>query len=54
MLTNMIILLIIVAIIAGASIKLIHDRRKGTPCSGCPYSGLVSKDCNCDLKTSKN
>lgn len=47
MLTNMIILLIIVAIIAGASIKLIHDRRKGTPCSGCPYSGLDNQSCKC-------
>ena len=45
MLTNLVIVLIIVAIIAGAAAKLISDRKKGGPCSGCPYSGLGNQSC---------
>ena len=47
MLTNVIIVLIIAAIIAGAVAKLIFDRKKGAPCSGCPYSGLGNQSCYC-------
>ncbi len=47
MLANMVILLIIAIIITGASVKLIIDRRKGSPCSGCPYSGLDNRGCKC-------
>ncbi len=47
MLTNVIIVLIIAAIIAGAAAKLIFDRKKGAPCSGCPYSGLGNQSCHC-------
>jgi len=46
MLTNLVIVLIIVAIIAGAAAKLISDRKKGGPCSGCPYSGLGDQSCH--------
>jgi len=46
MLTNFIIVLIIAVIIAGAAAKLIIDRKKGAPCSGCPYSGLGNQSCH--------
>lgn len=51
MLTNVIIVLIIAVIIAGAAAKLIFDRKKGAPCSGCPYSGLGNQSCYCSDKS---
>jgi hypothetical protein len=47
MLANILTLLVIVAIIAGASLKLIVDKRNGIKCSGCPYSKLGNQDCSC-------
>ncbi len=46
MLTNLIIVLIIAVIVAGATAKLIIDKKKGAPCSGCPYSGLGNQSCH--------
>jgi len=46
MLTNLIIVLIIAVIVAGATVKLIIDKKKGAPCSGCPYSGLGNQSCH--------
>lgn len=45
MLTNLVIVLIIAVIVTGAAAKLINDRRKGSPCSGCPYSGFGNQHC---------
>ncbi len=46
MLTNLIIVLIIAVIVAGATAKLLIDKKKGAPCSGCPYSGLGNQSCH--------
>jgi hypothetical protein len=52
MLANILTLLVIVAVIAGACLKLIVDKRNGIKCSGCPYSKLGNQDCHCaDLST---
>ncbi|MDW7729890.1 MAG: hypothetical protein SCJ94_07775 [Bacillota bacterium] len=47
MLTNLITVIIIAAVVGGAIIKLIIDKKKGVHCSGCPYSGLSNQSCNC-------
>lgn len=44
---NLLVLLIIALIIAGASYKLIADRKKGVKCSGCPYSEMNEQGCHC-------
>ncbi len=46
MLTNLIIVLILAVIVAGAIAKILIDKKKGTPCSGCPYSGLGNQSCH--------
>lgn len=47
MLTNIITFLIIVAIIAGACVKLTLDKKNGIRCSGCPYGKIGNPGCNC-------
>lgn len=47
MLANILTLLVIVAVIAGACLKLIVDKRNGIKCSGCPYSKLSNQNCSC-------
>lgn len=47
MLSNILILLVIVAAIAGACIKLFIDKKNGIQCPGCPYSKQGSQGCNC-------
>ncbi len=47
MLGNISTLFIISIIIAGASIKLFTDKKKGDHCSGCPYSKIGNQDCSC-------
>lgn len=54
MLTNFIIVLIIVAIVTGAAAKLIIDRKKGKPCSGCPYQGLGNQNCHNSDQSSRD
>jgi hypothetical protein len=47
MLANILTLLVIVAVIAGACLKLVIDKKNGIKCSGCPYSKLGNQDCSC-------
>lgn len=35
---NIIVIIIIVAILAGATAKIILEKRKGAKCIGCPYA----------------
>lgn len=45
MLGNIIVFLIIAAIIGGAAVKIIKDKKKGSGCASCPYnSGCSTKD----------
>jgi len=52
---NAIVILIILAIITGASAKLIIDKRNGVKCSGCPHApkGGMKKNnaqgCGCNV-----
>ncbi len=47
MLANILTLLVIVVVIAGACLKLIVDKKNGIKCSGCPYSKLGNQGCHC-------
>jgi len=47
MLGNILLFLIIAVIIGGALAKLIADKKKGVPCSGCPYSKAAAIECSC-------
>jgi hypothetical protein len=38
MLENIVVLFIILAIVAGALVKIISDKQKGIHCTGCPHS----------------
>lgn len=42
---NIILILVIVAIIGGASWKLWTDKKKGNKCAGCPYSKPGNGSC---------
>jgi len=46
--SNVIVILVILVIIASAVGKIIIEKRKGAKCVGCPYS--QSKDSNCSCK----
>lgn len=43
---NVIVVLIIVGIVAGALFYIIKEKKKGTKCIGCP-SGKTCPRCNC-------
>ena len=46
---NIIILLIILAIIGGASFYVYREKKKGNHCIGCPYAkNCKGKNCNMD------
>jgi hypothetical protein len=42
MLENIIVLLIVVAVVAGAVAKIIVDKKSGVKCSGCPHSKVCA------------
>lgn len=43
--TNIIVGTIILAIIAGAIAIVVHEKRKGAKCIGCPYSKSCGNNC---------
>ncbi len=43
MIWDIILILIILALIAGAAYKIIKEKKKGNKCIGCPYSSNCSK-----------
>lgn len=49
--SDVIVIAIILAVIAAAIIKIRIEKKKGTKCIGCPYSG--SKDIKCNCHSSK-
>ncbi|MFO7818855.1 MAG: hypothetical protein R6V17_01330 [Halanaerobacter sp.] len=44
---NLIVAVVILTIITGATAKIIVEKRKGAKCIGCPYSGEDQSDCSC-------
>lgn len=45
--TNIIVILIILAIITGAITKVIIEKRNGAKCIGCPHGKAGSSGCSC-------
>lgn len=47
---NFVVILIIVAILSGATAKLVSEKKKGAKCVGCPYSGQAGGSaCSCHV-----
>lgn len=44
---NIIVLIIIAVLVAGAIVKIILDKRNGVKCSGCPHSKACSSKMKC-------
>ncbi|MDF2844426.1 MAG: hypothetical protein K0R00_2852 [Herbinix sp.] len=44
--TDIIIVLVIVAIVGAAIAKIVSEKKKGAKCIGCPSSGKSSCGCN--------
>jgi len=44
---NIIVILIILAIIAGAIAKIVVEKRKGAKCIGCPHGKSGNSNCCC-------
>ncbi len=42
---DFIIAAVVVAILGGAAAYIIHQKKRGAKCIGCPYSG--SRNCSC-------
>ncbi len=45
---DIIVILIILAIVGAAIIKLLREKKKGVKCIGCPYSGTGKGNCSCN------
>lgn len=44
---NLIVIIIMLAIIAGAITKIVMEKRRGTKCIGCPYGKSGGNNCSC-------
>jgi hypothetical protein len=49
--TNIIVILVILAIVCAAIAKIIVEKKKGVKCIGCPSSG--KSNCGCSSNTHK-
>ncbi len=46
--TNIILIVILVALVGGAVLYIYREKKKGVHCIGCPYAGKCGKQkCNC-------
>jgi hypothetical protein len=45
---DIIVIIIILAIIAGAITKVVIEKRSGNKCIGCPHGKSGSRNCGCD------
>lgn len=45
---NIIVILIILAVLTGASYKIYKEKKAGAKCVGCPYSKSDGGGCSCD------
>lgn len=45
--TDIIVILVILAIVSASIAKIISEKKKGSKCIGCPHSGTGKKNCGC-------
>lgn len=50
--TDIIIILVLLAIVAGIAYYLVREKKKGRGCTGCPYSGQCHGGCGAAKKPS--
>ena len=50
--TDIIIILVLLAIVAGIVYYLVREKKKGRGCTGCPYSGQCHGGCGAAKKPS--
>ena len=48
--TNLILILILVAIVGGAVLYIYKSKKRGVKCVGCPSGGCSSCSCGCQEK----
>jgi hypothetical protein len=46
--SNIIVILVILAIVCAAIAKIIIEKKKGAKCIGCPYGGTSKSNCDCN------
>lgn len=46
--TDMLIVLILLAVVGGAIFYIVKEKKKGTKCIGCPHSGACGGKCGTD------
>lgn len=46
--TNIIVIIIILAIITGAIAKIVVEKRNGAKCIGCPHGKSSGSNCSCE------
>lgn len=51
---NVIVILILLAIVAGIIWYLIRAKKRGETCIGCPYAKQCTSNCNCKKTTDEN
>ncbi|GAA0732912.1 FeoB-associated Cys-rich membrane protein [Clostridium oceanicum] len=47
--SNIVVLVIILTIIAASITKIVIEKKKGVKCIGCPCSGSKDSKCNCHI-----
>lgn len=47
---NVIVILVLLAIVGGATAKIISEKKKGVKCIGCPHSGTGKSSCSCSTE----
>ena len=45
--TDIIVILVLLAIVGGAITKIVTEKKKGVKCIGCPHSGTGKSSCSC-------
>lgn len=51
--SNLIVGLVILLAISGATAKIIIEKKKGSKCIGCPYSESNDDNCSCNITINK-
>lgn len=46
--SDIIVILVILAIVGAAIAKIISEKKKGVKCIGCPHSGSSKSKCGCN------
>jgi hypothetical protein len=48
--SNIIVILVILAIVCAAIAKIVVEKKKGVKCIGCPHGGTSKSNCGCNTR----